>query len=108
MKKKEVIISIHGGVAMIAKNNTDAEIIILDWDNIREDEELEKLAICGTCGCIEESDEGFCVKGHDNWVEVRDFFQLGLATHVANAQKKLNLSRTELMVKIIMDNKHKI
>jgi len=59
--------------------------------------------ICGTCGTVLPDDlfgaeaKGFCINGHDNWVELRDFDDPDLAQHIGNAMVRLDMDRGTLL-----------
>jgi hypothetical protein len=57
-------------------------------------------AICGTCGTKEtDQDNGYCINGHDNWVELRDFEHN--IEHVRSACQNLGITMDDLVNRLI-------
>ena len=50
-------------------------------------------AICGTCGIYDDDGEtGYCKNGHDNWIELPDFYDQDLIRgHIAPAEKTFGI-----------------
>lgn len=103
---EKLIIEVWGyGDANISNNIKDAETFIIYWDRPDKYKAFFSECICGVCGSRDvDNDTGFCINGHDNWVEVSDFFNPDLKGYISEASKNLGLSIPYLFAKIIWDH----
>ncbi len=61
-------------------------------------ESIETNSICGKCGTnLEDYNSGFCINGHDNWIEVQDLANPDLKDYVDDAISTLSVSKLEIL-----------
>jgi len=123
--KKELRITIVGGVIQSIESNFGVDVQILDYDPhsfdslefntrkpdiIREGEQIifepqksGEPCICGKCGSKWSHPEtSMCFEcGSDNWVELEDCKNVDLKEYVDNACKNLGISKARLMELIV-------
>ena len=62
--------------------------------------------ICGTCGTDKERTNGYCINGHDDWIEWEDLLTPYTHKLITDSLKKLNITISELVYKIYISTNY--